>query len=96
MSCIFSFKHTHTNGTLRKKGKYKHKTPTRRRLLVVVGTEVITIATPARGVVIFIRVDWQRVMLPMAMSMPLELQVAAVECEGVLDDGTACVHAIKS
>ena len=37
---------------------------------------------------------WQRVMLPMALSLPLELQAAAVEREGVLDGGAACVRAI--
>ena len=54
---LFIQAHSLKWNTKEERPKYKHETPTRRRLLVVVGTEIITIATPARGVVIFIRVN---------------------------------------
>ena len=54
---LFLQAHSHKWNTKEELGKDKHETPTRQRLLVVVGTEIFTIATPARGVVIFIRVN---------------------------------------
>ena len=54
---LFFQAHSHKWNTKEELGKDKHETPTRQRLLVVVGTEIFTIATPARGVVIFIRVN---------------------------------------
>ena len=55
---LFLQAHSHKWNTKEELGKDKHETPTRQRLLVVVGTEIFTIATPARGVVIFIRVNF--------------------------------------
>ena len=54
---LFLQAHSHKWNTKEELGKDKRETPTRQRLLVVVGTEIFTIATPARGVVIFIRVN---------------------------------------
>ena len=54
---LFLQAHSHKWNTKEELGKDKHETPTRQRLLVVVGTEIFTIATPARGVVIFIGVN---------------------------------------
>ena len=46
---LFIQAHSHKWNTKEELGKDKHETPTRQRLLVVVGTEIFTIATPARG-----------------------------------------------
>ena len=54
---LFLQAHSHKWNTKEELGKDKRETPTRQRLLVVVGTEIFTIATPARGVVIFIRAN---------------------------------------
>ena len=46
---LFLQAHSHKWNTKEELGKDKHETPTRRRLLVVVGTEIFAIATEEEG-----------------------------------------------